>query len=253
MDLTLYNKSWLVPAKCGTRHIDKLLGAKKQLNTTFTPSPNYKGIAEWDSFMNDKTNYLKMMIPSEYIFHYWRLPITHIVLRDPMSLLESALHTDLSGHHLNLIKGGGGFVPTNRGLKEWLLEYTSFGTGHWSPTLYKGLWYLLQMRPGIEIVSLEDLSGFLVANDVVGEYTPSDYNFSKRGPARKDIIRSVKEVFPEIWLRILTVVSEEMRYYEYICERKGMELPKVIGVNPKKLWSNLLKVKGLPHRPPKLI
>jgi hypothetical protein len=94
---------------------------------------------------------------------------------------------------------------------------------------------LLQVRPDIGIVPLEDLSEFLAGNDIVGEYTPSDYNFSKSGPTRKDIIRSVKEVFPEIWSRILTVISEEMDYYEYICERKEIKLPMV-----KKLKRKLL-------------
>jgi len=238
MDLTLYNKSWLVPAKCGSRHIDLLLGTTTQLNTQFPRNPNPKYLAEWDDFITNPPNHVKMMIPSEHLLHYYPLPITHIVLRDPMSLLESALHTDLSGHHTRLIKDGGGFVATNMALKEWLLEYTSFGTGHWSPTLYKGIWYLLQIRPDIGIVPLMDLSEFLTGNDIIGEYTPSDYNFSKQGPSRKDIIRSVKEVFPEIWSIIQTRLSEEMDYYEYICERKRIEPPKV---------------KRLPRRPRKLI
>jgi hypothetical protein len=109
------------------------------------------------------------------------------------------------------------------------------------------------MRPGIEIVPLADLSEFLAGNDIIGEYTPSDYNFSKKGPSRKDIIRSVKEVFPEIWSIIQTRLSEEMDYYEYICERKEMELPTVIGIHPKKLWSNSPKVKRLPRRLRRLI
>jgi hypothetical protein len=253
MDLTLYNKSWLVPAKCGTRHIDLLLGTTIQLNTHFPSLLTNEALIEWDKFISDPTNHIKMMIPSENLFQYWQLPITHIVLRDPISLLESALHTDLSGHHTTLIKAGGGFIATNRGLKEWLLEYTSFGTGHWSPTLYKGIWYLLQIRPDIGIVPLANLSEFLAGNDIVGEYIPSEYNFSNKGLSRKDIIRSVKEVFPEIWSIIQTRISEEMRYYEYICKRKEMKLPKVIGIHPKKLWSNSPKVKKLPRRPRKLI
>jgi hypothetical protein len=253
MDLTLYNKSWLVPAKCGTRHIDLLLGTTTQLNTHFPSEPTNKALSEWDAFITNPPNHIKMMIPSEHLLHYWPLPITHIVLRDPMSLLESALHTDLYGHHPQLIKGGGGFVSTNKELREWLLEYTTLGTGHWSPTLYKGIWYLLQIRPDIETVPLANLSEFLAGNDIVGEYIPSEYNFSKKGPSRKDIIRSVKEVFPEIWSIIQTRLSEEMRYYEYICKRKEMELPKVIGIHPKKLWSNSPKVKRLPRRLRKLI
>jgi hypothetical protein len=224
------------------------LDIKTQLNTHFPTEPSYKALLEWDKFISDPTNHIKMMIPSENLFQYWQLPITHIVLRDPISLLESALHTDLYGHHPQLINLGGGFVSTNKELREWLLEYTTLGTGHWSPTLYKGIWYLLQMRPNIKIVPLKNLTGFLAENGIVGEYDPTEYNFSRKGPSRKDIIDSIKKVFPNIWSRILTNMDEETKYYKYICERKQMELSKVIEINPKKLWSNLPKVKRLPRR-----
>ena len=228
MDLTLYNNYWLVPAKCGSRHIDKLLDIKTQLNTQFP--------LDWDSFIIDTENHNKIMIPSEHIFHYWKLPITHIILREPMDLLQAALHTDISGHHKNLIKDGGGFISTNLELREWLLEYTTFGTGHWSPTLYKGLWYLFQMRPNIQIVPLRDLTRFLAKNGIVGAtgaYTSSDYNFSKSGPSRTDIINSIKIVFPEIWSRILNAIEEETKYYDYICDRKILELPKIKKIRKK--------------------
>ena len=251
MDLTLYNKNWLVPAKCGTRHIDKLLGVQSQVNTQFTSHASEKNQAIWfEDILN--IDAVKMMIPSEQLFQYRTLPITHIVLREPIDFLESALHTDLSGHHTNLISKGGGFVSTNSGLMEWLLPYTSTGTGHWSPNLYQNIWYLLQVKRDIQIVPLSELSGFLSANGIHGKYTATDWNFSKIS-SRKWIIESVKSTFPEIWSKIKAAADIESVYYEYICKGEILNLPKTTGLNPKKTWKCLPKVKRLPKQKLKLI
>lgn len=233
MDLTLYNKNWLVPAKCGTRHIDKLLGVQSQVNTQFTSHTSEKNQAIWfKDILNIDS--VKMMIPSEQLFQYRALPITHIVLREPMDFLESALHTDLSGHHTNIISKGGGFISTNTGLMEWLLPYTSTGTGHWSPTLYKGIWYLLQIRRDIQIIPLNQLSGFLSGQCIEGEYIATEWNFSKIS-SRKWIIDSVKSDLPEIWSKIKTAVDRESIYYEYICKGEVLNLPKVTKLQKRKL------------------
>ena len=251
MDLTLYNKNWLVPAKCGTRHIDKLLGVQSQVNTQFTSHASEKNQAIWfkDILSIDS---VKIMIPSEQLFQYRELPITHIVLREPMDFLESALHTDLSGHHTNIISKGGGFKSTNTGLMEWLLPYTSTGTGHWSPNLYQNIWYLLQVRRDIQIVPLNQLSGFLSEQGIEGEYIATDWNFSKIS-SREWIIDSVKYTFPEIWSKIKTAVDKESVYYEYICKGVMLDLPNTIGLNPKKTWKCLPKITKLPKRKRKLI
>jgi hypothetical protein len=245
MDLVLYNKKWLVPAKSGTRYLDELFGVKQNRNTNFRTQLDSNGELPG-------IEPVKILIPSEQLFEYWNLPITHIVLREPMDLFEAALHTDLSGHHEGIISEGGGFIPTNAGLMEWIWPYTHTGTGHWSPTLYQNIWYLLQMRRDIQIIPLRELNEFLSANGIEGKHTPTDWNFSKTS-SRRWVVDSFKAGFPAIWARIEAAVNRESVYYEYICERKEMELPKVIGVNPKKLWSNSPKVKELPRRPRKLI
>jgi hypothetical protein len=251
MDLTLYNKSWLVPAKCGTRHIDSLLDVQSQVNTQYTSHTTEKNQAIWlENVLSIDS--VKMMIPSEQLFQYRTLPITHIVLREPMDFLESALHTDLSGHHTTIISKGGGFKSTNSGLMEWLLPYTYTGTGHWSPTLYKGIWYLLQIRKDIQIVPLNQLSRFLSEQGIEGEYIASDFNFSKIS-SRKWVIDSVKSAFPEIWSKIKTAVDRESVYYEYICKGEVLNLPKTIGLNLNKTWRCLPKVKRLPKQKRKLI
>ena len=251
MDLSLYHKSLLVPAKCGTRYIDKLLGINSQLNTKFPYTITEEMRTHWlDELLN--TDMAKIMIPSENLFQYHKLPITHIVLREPMDLLESALHTDLSGHHTTIISEGGGFESTNYELMEWLLPYTSTGTGHWSPDLYKGVWYLLQMRPDIQIIPLNNLSRFLSFEGFKDEYTATDWNFSGVS-SRKWIIDSVKCNFPKIWSVIKTAVDRDSVYYEYICKGVMLDLPKTTGLNPKKTWKCLPKVKRLPKRKRKLI
>ena len=232
MDLSLYHKSLLVPAKCGTRYIDKLLGINSQLNTKFpTTTIGWDEDIWLDGIIS--TDMVKIMIPSENLFQYHKLPITHIVLREPMDLLESALHTDISGHHNTIISEGGGFESTNYELMEWLLPYTSTGTGHWSPDLYKGVWYLLQMRPDIQIIPLGKLSRFLSFEGFTGEYTATDWNFSGIS-SRKWIIDSVKSEFPKIWSVIKTAVDRDSVYYEHICRGKMLNLPKIIGLPKRK-------------------
>ena len=232
MNLSLYHKSLLVPAKCGTRYIDKLLGINSQLNTKFPTTTIWWNQSLWlDEMLN--TDMVKIMIPSENLFQYHKLPITHIVLREPMDLLESALHTDLSGHHNTIISEGGGFESTNYELMKWLLPYTSTGTGHWSPDLYKGVWYLLQMRRDIQIIPLNNLSAFLSEQGIEGEYTATDWNFSGVS-SRKWIIDSVKCKFPKIWSVIKTAVDRDSVYYEHICRGKILNLPKIIGLPKRK-------------------
>lgn len=231
MDLALYHKTLLVPAKCGTRYIDGLLGVNSQLNTQFHYTIIEERNTHWlDEMLN--TDIIKIIIPSEDLVHYHKLPITHIVLREPMGLLEAALHTELSGHHTTIISEGGGFVSTNSLLIERLLTFTTTGNGHYSPHLYKGIWDLLQIRPDIQIIPLNELSRFLTLNGLEDGYINTDWNFSSVS-SRVELMKSVKSVFPQMWSVINTLTERDSIYYDYICDGKRLELPMVEGL-PKK-------------------
>ena len=61
---------------------------------------NINNEIQLDNWRNSVLNssHTKISAQSDNIFQFWVLPITHIVLRNPLSHLLSALHTELWGH-----------------------------------------------------------------------------------------------------------------------------------------------------------
>ena len=223
MDVSIYHKKWIVPAKCGSRYLDKAFGVTEQDNVGFSGINNERQMDVWRNTILDSP-YTKIATQSDKIFQFWILPITHIVLRNPLSHLLSALHTDLWGH-LNESTRNIGLVKGNLHLEEILLKYTSTGTGHWSPDLYCNVYMLLQKRPDIQIVPLNKLSELVESVGLQMDYVPDEYDFSKLGVSREDIINWVKTEYPSIWKRIWELYESDAIWANRINEK--WSLPKI--------------------------
>jgi hypothetical protein len=224
VDVSIYHKKWIVPAKCGSRYLDKAFGVTEQDNFGFSGINNEMQLNGWRNTILDSP-YTKIAAQSDKIFQFWVLPITHIVLRNPLSHLLSALHTDLWGH-LDEPTRNIGLVKGNLHLEEILLKYTKDGTGHWSPHLYFDLYMLLQKRPDIKVVPIESLTELLNESGFELEYVPSEYNFEKvGGPSRDEIINWVKTEYPSIWKRIWERYELDVKWANRITENVG--LPKI--------------------------
>jgi hypothetical protein len=224
MDISIYDKKWIVPAKCGSRYLDKAFGVTEQNNVGVDGIENRTSLNKWRNLVLDSPH-TKIVAQSDNIFQFWVLPITHIVLRNPLSHLLSALHTDLWGH-IDEPTRAIGLVKGNLHLEEILLKYTKDGTGHWSPHLYYNLYMLLQKRPDIKVVPIEGLTELLNESGFELEYVPSEYNFEKAGePSRGEIINWVKTEYPSIWKRIWERYELDVKWANRITENVG--LPKI--------------------------
>jgi hypothetical protein len=239
MDVSIYNKKWVVPAKCGSRYLDELFGVNTQYNKNFCgmewDSPHH---IEWESEISN-TDFTKLAIPSESLQHYGFLPLTHIVLRSPLSQLYSALHTDLWAHTGYWIPGIDNRVgvdeieDVNPHFLKTLLKYTATGTGHYSPTLYQNVWYLLQRNRGIEIIELSELTSFCELSGYQKEYQPDKYNWiaDSSDITREELIGYIDRTYPTIWRRITdlhksdTVYYENMKLYTNYPTVNGLKLP----------------------------
>lgn len=229
MDISIYHKKWIVPAKCGSRYLDKAFDITEQDNFGFGGIHNEGQIGVWrNSILNSP--HKKIAAQSDKIFQFWILPITHIVLRNPLSHLLSALHTDLWGH-LDEPTRAIGLVKGNPELEGILLKYTSTGTGHWSPHLYYNVYMLLQKRPDIQIVPLDKLSELVESIGLKMDYVPDEYNFANMGIEREYIINWVKTEHPSIWKRIWELYESDAVWANRITEK--WDLPKIKRIKRK--------------------
>ena len=230
MDISIYHKKWIIPAKCGSRYLDKVFGVTGQDNIGFSSINDRIGMNKWrNSILNSP--HTKIAAQSDNIFQFWILPLTHIVLRNPLSHLLSALHTDLWGH-LDEPTHAIGLVKGNTKLEGILLKYTTTGTGHWSPDLYYNVYMLLQKRPDIQIVPIEGLTKLLNESGFDFEYVPSEYNFENiAGPTRNEIIDWVKTEYPSIWKRIWELYESDAVWVNRIGEK--WNLPKIKRIKRK--------------------
>ena len=232
MDISIYHKKWIVPAKCGSRYLDKAFDITEQDNFGFSGIGNEEQMGVWrNSILNSP--HKKIAAQSDNIFQFWILPITHMVLRNPLSHLLSALHTDLWGH-LDESTRAIGLVKGNSHLEEILLKYTKDGTGHWSPHLYYNVYMLLQKRPDVKVVPIEGLTKLLNESGFDFEYVPSKYNFENiAGPTRDEIINWVKTEYPSIWKRIWERYESDAVWANRITEK--WDLPKIKKIIKRKL------------------
>jgi len=227
MDIAVYCGKWILPAKNGTRYLDKIFTPKTQGNLEDLLSDNSSG----NEFKS------KYVIHSEDLYFLSETNVTHLFLRDPYSQLHSAIHTDLWGH-TSLKQKQIGLSNNNVDLLKLIHSYTSNGTGHWACDLYQSLFWLLKKKPDIIVLPLSELTSFMESMGYKEKYNPTDYNFKDlqhdeifhqlNNISRKEMIDWLKSNHPHIWNNIIKLLQKDIPYYNRII--KGdfkMDLPKI--------------------------
>ena len=156
MDIKIYNNTIMAPVKCGTRYLDKIWEAQKLYHTKTLTFPKVK----------------------------------YIIIRDPLSHLISALHTEI----VEFINKYGKSDDYYYKLKNFI---SPDGTNHWCVSFYEYLYYYRNKHGNdIQVVKLENLTQLLknlgynyTINTNVEKnkwinfsrniyYTPEEYNFN---------------------------------------------------------------------------
>jgi hypothetical protein len=227
MDIAVYCGKWILPAKNGTRYLDKIFTPKTQGNLQDLLSDTLNG----NEFKS------KYVIYSEDLYFLSETNVTHLFLRDPYSQLYSAIYTDLWGH-TSLKDKKIGLSKENTNLLKSIYSYTSNGTGHWVCDLYQSLFWLLKKKPDIIVLPLSELTSFMESIGYKEKYNPTDYNFKNlqhdenfhqlNNISRKEVIDWLKLYHPHIWNNIIELLQKDIPYYNRII--KGdfkMDLPKI--------------------------
>lgn len=218
MTIAVYNYKWMAPAKCGTRYLDSLYGVPQNTDKV------------------DSTK--KIVVDSNNLFILSNIhTITHLIIREPLPMLESAIHTDI-------LRNGHGKMKSNgiqlEYVEQVLNRYLNNGTAHWSKTLWFDMYEFLKVKQNIEIVKLDGLSRFVWEQTGIRKYGfPSNYNFQPLSKAnldysREKIINAIKEKFPIQWEKISELYEIDKVWYDKIMNGDYMieEVPKVENKKP---------------------
>jgi hypothetical protein len=223
MNIAIYCGKWILPAKNGTRYLDRIFPSigEEQGNST--------------NLLTNKK--IKCVIESNELYMLSETDITHLFIRKPISQLESALYTDLWGH-LTTEERKLGLVKENTKIINLLYSYTELGTGHWCYNLYQSLYWLLKAKPDIKVLPLSELTPFMESLGYYEKYNPDDYNFKNLtgddesmdiiNVTRLNLFNWLSKNYPKQINNIVTLLMTEISYYNKIINKDfGSELPKV--------------------------
>lgn len=227
MDIAIYCGKWILPAKNGTRYLDKIFLPKTQGNLEDLISDSKNG----NEFKS------KYVIQSEDLYFLNQTNVTHLFLRDPYSQLYSAIYTDLWGHTSFKDKKKG-LSKDNTNLLKSIDLYISNGTGHWVRNLYQSLFELLNKKPDIIVLPLSELTPFMESMGYYEKYNPTDYNFKELTPdeinlinniSRQEVINWLQLFHPHIWNNIIELLQKDIPYYNKIINGDYLtDSPKMI-------------------------
>jgi hypothetical protein len=227
MDIAIYCGKWILPAKNGTRYLDKIFNPKSQGNS----ADLLRNVSKGKQVKN------KCVIQSNELYMLKETNVTHLFIREPSSQLQSALYTDLWGH-LTTKEKQLGLVKENNKIINLLYSYTELGTGHWCYNLYQSLYWLLKVKPDIKVLPLSELTPFMESLGYYEKYNPNDYNFNNPtgddvsmdivNITRIDLFNWLSKNYPKQINNIVTLLMTEISYYNKIINKDfGPELPKV--------------------------
>lgn len=223
MNIAIYCGKWILPAKNGTRYLDRI----------FQPTSEEQGNST--NLLTNKK--IKTVIESNELFMLSETDVTHLFIREPTSQLESALYTDLWGH-LGTHERKKGLTKDNNKIVNLLTSYITTGTGHWCSDLYQSLYWLLKAKPDIIVLPLSELTPFMESMGYYEEYNATDYNFKNLtgndisdgivNITRIDLFKWISKNYPNQINKIVKLLIIEISYYNKIINKDyGTELPKV--------------------------
>jgi hypothetical protein len=223
MNIAIYCGKWILPAKNGTRYLDRIFPTNGE---------------EQGNFNNLLKNIkIKTVIESNELYMLSETDVTHLFIREPSSQLQAALYTDLWGH-LTSEEKKLGLVKENTKIINLLYSYTELGTGHWCYNLYQSLYWLLKAKPDIKVLPLSELTPFMESLGYYEKYNPNDYNFKNLtgddlefktlNITRIDLFKWLSKNYPKQINKIVKLLMTEIYYYNKIINKDfGTELPKV--------------------------
>lgn len=222
MDIAIYCGKWILPAKNGTRYLDKIFNTESQGNS---------------SDLLENTLKDKCVIQSNELYMLAETNVTHLFIREPSTQLQSALYTDLWGH-ISPEERKLGLTKDNTKIINLLTLYTSIGTGHWCCDLYQSLYWLLKRKQDIKVLPLSELTPFMESMGYDEKYNPTDYNFKNptsddlnlevRNITRTELFKWLAKNYPNHINNIVKLLMVEILYYNKIMNGDfGPELNKV--------------------------
>ena len=178
MVIKIYNNIIMAPVKCGSRYLDKV----------------------WES---ERTEYIH--------YQYLKFPkVKYIVIREPMSHLITALHTETVG-----------FINEFGRRDDFYHQLNDFisvdGATHWCVPFYEYLYYYRnKYGEDIEVVKLENLTGLLKNLGHNIQYVPEEYHFKKyeKWWSKEDLFKMLKEMYPKEINWLIDKVETQKIYYE---------------------------------------
>ena len=232
MNIAIYCGKWILPAKNGTRYLDKI----------FPTNGKVQGNSK-DLLVNPLKD--KCVIQSNELYMLAKTEVTHLFIREPLTQLQSALYTDCWGHITSEEKKLG-LSKNNNKIKNLLNEYITTGTGHWCSDLYQSLYWLLKAKPDIKVLPLSELTSFMESMGYYETYIPEDYNFKNLtgddinlnvvNINRTELLKWLAKNNPKQINKIVKLLMIEILYYNKIMNGDfGPELPKVKKLPIKKI------------------
>lgn len=195
MTVNVFNKQILSPPKCGSRFLDEI----------------WKDDREYVDLFDMKENKLTDKIK-------W------LVIRNPMDLLISALHTEFIG---GWNREGSSFNEKNL-----LIDFVKVNSNtHWHRNLFKSLYlFSISLPQPPTIVMLGDLSDFLIKElniDNVPMFNEKKYNFSNDSiwVSKLELTFYLSKQYPNQWIGIQNLLKTDELFWD-----------KMIGEFP--IWNN---------------
>jgi hypothetical protein len=177
MVVKIYNNTILTPVKCGTRYLDKVWEDKR--------------------ISSGHQKYLKFP------------KVKYIVVREPLSHLISALHTETI-EWINVYTNEDDFYHQ---LGEFISEE---GATHWCVPFYEYFYYYRNKYGNdIEVVKLENLTELIKELGYNVEYTPEEYHFKKykKWWSKEELFEMLKNMYPNEINFLINKVKIQTEYY----------------------------------------
>lgn len=192
MVIKIYNDTILTPVKCGTRYLDKIWEDKRV----------YSGHEKYLKFPKVK----------------------YIIVREPMSHLISALHTETL-EWINRYTDKDDFYHQ---LGEFISEQ---GATHWCFPFYEYLYYYRNKHgKDIEVVKLENLTELLKKLGHNIEYTAEEYSFKnyEKWWTKEELFQILKDRYPKEINLLIKKVKVQTEYYNKLINNEIDD--KMVGI-----------------------
>jgi hypothetical protein len=228
MKMSIYDYKILSPAKCGSRYLDIIYDT--------TNCPNGKGIIpKGVKFGNNSTYQIKKVINSSYsdkLFDVieWN-KIEWIVIRPPLELTISAIHTDF------IMCWNKEHTHEDFFNEEKVAKFiTNNETGHYHSELYRNLCFnWMKTGKKIKFIHLNDLTTF--SEEMLSEQLikHKDFKFNKKmfdfsdweiSFKKEEIFEYFKKIYPKDWEAINRNLLKENFFWEQLVRDAEFYKPK---------------------------